>query len=209
MKKATCINTRKASAVMRTFLNQASDLYTKGYHYPIEAIKFDEDGNVIYKDETQRTPITRKTKIHLTKKNHFCALVPHDNVRCDSILNLIIHYNFENLFDDGTKIFRAYWTHKCPMLKGFSDVTLALLHELGHLETIDELHENGYSKFERMETLLYISDSGKGNTTLQNFMYFNMTDEKAATYWAIEWLSDPEHRKLAKKFEKQFFACFA
>ena len=95
------------------------------------------------------------------------------------------------------------------MLKGFSDVTLALLHELGHLETIDALHEDGYSRFERMENLLYINDSGKGNFNLLNFMYFNMRDEKAATHWAIEWLSDPEHRKLAKKFEKQFFACFA
>lgn len=209
MKKTNCINTRKASALMKAFLNQASDLQTTGSFYPIEAIKFDENGNVLSKDESQRVEITRKTNINLTKKKNFCACVPSDNVKCSSILNLLIHYNFRDLSNNGAKVFRAYWTQKYPMLKGFSDVTLALLHELGHLETIDALHEDGYSRFERMENLLYINDSGKGNFNLLNFMYFNMRDEKAATHWAIEWLSDPEHRKLAKKFEKQFFACFA
>ena len=75
MKKTNCINTRKASALMKAFLNQASDLQTTGSFYPIEAIKFDENGNVLSKDESQRVEITRKTNINLTKKKNFCACV--------------------------------------------------------------------------------------------------------------------------------------
>ena len=41
-----------------------------------------------------------------------------------------------------------------------------------------------------------------------NFEYFKLPDEKAATDWAIEWLSHPENRRKAKEFEKKFFACF-
>ena len=41
-----------------------------------------------------------------------------------------------------------------------------------------------------------------------NNAYFQMPDETAATEWAIKWLSNPENRKIAKAFEKKFFACF-
>jgi O-antigen/teichoic acid export membrane protein len=39
-------------------------------------------------------------------------------------------------------------------------------------------------------------------------MYFLLPDEMSATDWAVEWLQDAEHRRIAKAFEKKFFACF-
>ena len=41
-----------------------------------------------------------------------------------------------------------------------------------------------------------------------NNKYFDFFDEACATEWAMMWLSDPNNRKIAKHFEKKFFALF-
>jgi hypothetical protein len=78
-------------------------------------------------------------------------------------------------------------------------VTLALLHELGHLSV--EFNED----YDRELALAEIKSLPREEI---NFAYFRLPDETAATDWAIEWLQIAENRKLAKAFEKKFFACF-
>ena len=90
---------------------------------------------------------------------------------------------------------------RCEVAKGFSDFTLSLLHELGHCETQDDLPEED----DREKACKMMEKYGKGDKRILNLMYFCLPDEYAATQWAIDWLSDEDNRKRAKKFEKDFF----
>jgi len=86
-------------------------------------------------------------------------------------------------------------------LQGFSHVTLSLLHELGHLETFDDVPEG----YDRLDALLAIKAASKDDDKIANLMYYSLPDEWLATQWAIDWLSEEENRKRAKQFEKEFF----
>lgn len=177
MKK--CIHPRRAYNIMRDFLNEISDLCF-----------FDGDEYC-------------KTEILLRKSDEFAAESVECVADCDE---LEIYYNFDNLDDRGSKLFRSYWTKKVPMLKGFADITLTLLHELGHLETNDEIRQS--FSFEMRKLAWFAIDSQFDNVDDKNYHYFAMPDEASATQWGIDWLSDPEHRKIAKAFEKRFWTCF-
>ena len=87
------------------------------------------------------------------------------------------------------KLFRKNFVQRCPLAQGFSNVTLSLLHELGH-----QFHREEYIFF---DAVVYNNTFGEA--------YFNLPPEKVATDWAIAWLQVPENRKLAKKFEREFF----
>ena len=108
--------------------------------------------------------------------------------------------NFKN--DNGGKCFRKDFTERCPLGKGFSDITISLLHEIGHAMTNRDLPEN-YDRASECAKVNRIKDNSE-----RCFAYFKMLDETLATDWAIKWLQDPEQRKIAKDFEKQFWACF-
>ena len=70
----------------------------------------------------------------------------------------------------------------------------SLLHELGHHETYDEIddEENDYCD----ETKKRI-EAGE----LPNEMYYNLTDERMATEWAVEY-ANTHKEELAKFWEK-------
>ena len=104
--------------------------------------------------------------------------------------------------DDGGKAFRKDFVNRFPSARGFSDVTLSLLHEIGHTMTKafvppmnDEIDEYN-AKVQNLEMCDVYP------------LYFALTDERMATDWAINWLKNAENRKLAKKFEKKFSTCF-
>ena len=91
--------------------------------------------------------------------------------------------------DEGDRLFRKDFVARCPLARGFADVTLSILHELGHhfnreeyLECDPEEYENAYDE-----------------------EHFKLPCEMVATNWAIKWLQDAQHRKMAKHFEKQYF----
>jgi hypothetical protein len=176
MKEMKCVHTRRVANLMKAFLNDACDLLTA-------------DGEVV--------------EIMLHKCECFQADIVENQSEYDE---LDIYYNLDELFAESSKIFRAYWVERCPMLKGFSDVTISLLHELGHLETNDEIRPD-FPVAMREIALMGIEERFD-NDVDRNRMYFALPDEKAATEWAIKWLSDAENRKKAKTFEKKFFACF-
>lgn len=88
------------------------------------------------------------------------------------------------------KEFRQFITSKCSITKGFSNVTISLLHEIGHWETRDEVD------WEK-----YYTD----RADVYGFDYFNLEAELKATEWAITWLQDSQNRAYAKSFERMFF----
>ena len=77
------------------------------------------------------------------------------------------------------KAFRKDFVSRCPLARGFADVTISILHEMGHFATRDNFND--------MEK------------------YMAIPYEMLATCWAICWLMDPDNRKEAKNFERNFF----
>ena len=104
----------------------------------------------------------------------------------DSKPRLILPHNLnQNEIED--KMFRADFIKRCPMAQGFANVTLSILHELGH-------------HFNREAVICadkLVGDNMKEHLTLPH--------EVIATDWAINWLQNKENRKTVKKFEKIFF----
>lgn len=91
--------------------------------------------------------------------------------------------------DEWDRAFRQDFVKRCPLAKGFSNVTISVLHELGHhfnrqiyIDTPEEVYENA-----------------------TGWDHFKLPCEIVATNWAIAWLQDKTHRQLAKAFERKFF----
>ena len=104
--------------------------------------------------------------------------------------------------DNGGKAFRKDFVTRFPSARGFSDVTLSLLHEIGHSMTkafVPPMREE-YEKYNEQVEQLEMCDVYP--------LYFNLTNERMATDWAIEWLKVAENRRIAKEFEKKFAKCF-
>ena len=91
--------------------------------------------------------------------------------------------------DEDDRLFRADFVARCPLARGFADVTLSILHEIGH-------------HFHREE---FIFCDMKEYNAAEGEAHFRLPCEMVATDWAIEWLQDPEHRKQAKRFERTYF----
>lgn len=75
---------------------------------------------------------------------------------------------------------------KFPFVKDFSLFTLAVFHEIGHIETEDEMED----------------DTDLRNTELSNEEYFNLHNEKIATEWAGNYIN--EHLMFTKYFDDKF-----
>ena len=85
--------------------------------------------------------------------------------------------------------FRKFFCKKYPMAWRFSDVTLSILHEIGHHFT-----REAFIECDKMEY-----DNATG------YDHFVFPCEIAATDWAIKWLKQKENRKIAEQFEEMFF----
>lgn len=83
---------------------------------------------------------------------------------------------------EGAKAFKDFFIKHCPMAKDFNNITISLLHEIGHIMTIDESY-------------------GEQIKTKDNEKYFTSHDEWIATEWAINFLIN--NTKLLRKFEKK------
>ena len=93
--------------------------------------------------------------------------------------------------DKEDKIFRKDFIERCPMARGFSSITLTLLHECGHWATRSIMDIVEYDKM-------------KYNANTQE-EYMSIPWEHLATEWAICWLHSPVNRKMAKAFEQFYF----
>lgn len=88
--------------------------------------------------------------------------------------------------DEIDKMFRADFIQRYPSARGFANVTISILHELGHHFT-REIYLN--------------TDKSEGDTMEEHLA---LPAEVIATEWAINWLKDPINRKIAKAFEKEY-----
>ena len=91
--------------------------------------------------------------------------------------------------EQSTENFVADFVSRFPLAKNYNPFFLSLLHEIGHLETIDEM----------------VDDIADRETIDDDFEYFNLFNERIATDWAGCWLQDNE--KLAEKFNERIETC--
>lgn len=169
-----CAQPRKCSKLMKDFLTAASDL--------VDEIELGDDV----------LEVKRFVSVHKGRYG-FRAYVGAHEVK--------IEYDFSTMTNIGVREFRRNIIMRDASMRGFSDVTLSLLHELGHFETEKDV-PLGYDRFKAREQ--YVKWGGKDYRML-NMMYFSLPDEWLATQWAIDWLSEPENRQRAKQFERDFF----
>ena len=143
----------------------------------------DEDGNPV--------PVE-------VKKGPLSCTFPYDAM---SKVLILVDYDQHKKDKIAFREFNRNVKMRSEAAKGFSDLTLTLLHELGHNETIDDLPQD----YDREKAYKMLLKCAKDDRRVMNLMYFSLPDEYAATEWAIDWLSDEDNRKRAKKFEKDFF----
>lgn len=109
----------------------------------------------------------------------------------DPVPVLYVPKTFDCEPDDRDKSFRENFIHRATLARGFSYVTLTLLHEFGHWMTKEVYNSKEYKKTEKK--------------TDNQEQYMAIPWEMLATQWAICWLSIPENRKIAKRFEGRYF----
>lgn len=102
---------------------------------------------------------------------------------------LILPYDV-NKNDAEDKLFRQDFIRRYSGGRGFANITISILHEIGHWKTRNEVD---WELYWAQQENVFGQD------------YFNLPAERMATDWAINWLSDPEHRKIAKEFEARHF----
>lgn len=196
MRARKLIHPRKVVWAMADFINEIHDLTYETLSIPHD-FDFSRDNWADLLEACgakQEYPAT--CKIVKSPDGMFCAMVAdlgEDEFR--------IGYNIEDLYCKGHRQFTDNFRSRCTIAKGFADITLTLLHELGHFEAHEEFED-----YDRVKSIKYILSTYPREKV--NLEYFKLPDEMAATEWAIEWLQDAEHRRIAKAFEKKFFACF-
>lgn len=89
--------------------------------------------------------------------------------------------------DETDKMFRSDFIRRYSSAQGFANITLSILHELGHHFT-REIYLN--------------ADKYEGDTMEE---HLTLLTEVVATEWAIQWLKNSINRKIAKAFEKEYF----
>lgn len=112
----------------------------------------------------------------------------HAQVGLDFFCDLdecLIEYAIFGIEKDADSFYNNF-TSRFPIVKNFSIFTLSLLHELGHLETED----------------IIIDDTEERNKDLTNDEYYNLYNEKIATDWAGEWITNNFNK--AKKINDIF-----
>ena len=160
--------------------------------------QFLEDASTLtYFDDDLEMEVKRQVQIRKCKSGFCTDTDPED----ESIV--AIFYDFTDLDQTKTSphVFNQEVRASAPFTKGIADVTIALLHELGHNVVLSDLP----SDYHRPTELYNIIVASRGNFALRCQMYVHMEDEWAATQWAIDWLSDPENRRKARAFERAFF----
>lgn len=195
MIKRELIKPRKVVRVMRDFINEIHELTYTDYIAP--AIKENEtvDELLMRWRHAEEVEVSSQVKMAYRKKGF--AVYPAEKDKPE----FHFFYNLDELYCKGSRQFAQDFFSRCPAGRGFASVTLTILHELGHLHSQQTFY--GYNRIEAIREL-------KKNFPREtiNFEYFKLPDEKAATDWAIKWLSHPENRRKAKEFEKKFFTCF-
>lgn len=229
MKKMKLAHKRRMINAMREFIINANDLTYDGvieehFFYKDKEITWDEcleklEDETTWKD-LSRTEIRGDVICDVSVKQHDCFCHYANELGFGKIR---IGYNLNQLMEkDITGVYKDMY-QRSKITKGFANITLTLLHELGHAETEEEIRKT-FSYEDRAKTDQHIDELMfkkygfalfdetdklfKQAIFETNELYRQMPDEHAATDWAIQWLENADNRKIAKKFEKKFFSCF-
>ena len=194
MKKRELIHPRKVIWVMRDFINSIHGLTYMDLTIPYIEGESTDDWFERFRNAVEHEVPSSVKMVY--RENGF-AVCPYEKDDPE----FFFFYNLNELYSRGHKQFAQDFFSRCPTGRGFASVTITILHEIGHLRAQQKF--DGYNRVEAIKEL----EKNFPRETI-NFEYFKLPDEKAATDWAIEWLQDAEHRRIAKAFEKKFFACF-
>lgn len=98
--------------------------------------------------------------------------------------------------EESTDNFVKNFVERFSCAEKYNPFLLSILHEIGHLETIDEMVDDILER---------------NSDTITDEEYFNLHNEKIATDWVGFWLEDNE--ELAKKYnteiEKSLFKLYS
>lgn len=204
--RGKCIHPRKMVNTMKEFLEQASDMtYNSNTLKPVpEGIDFWE-----WMCEDKNWELAEyNCAVRITKwnRNNYCACLAEFQEENESVLHFcysqkLLRTPYEKSY------FETDFRRRFPTAKGFMGITITLLHELGHFETDEKCYDEN-PNYNRLASLTDARAKAKSLEDLNFNYYFKLPDERYATEWAIEWLKDAEHRKIAKAFEKKFLECF-
>ena len=96
-------------------------------------------------------------------------------------------YYTDGMTDEGDAAFRLNFVKRCPIAACYSDFTLSLLHELGHVMTsCDMTGDSASDEFETYED------------------YFATHDETIATDWAIRFISNKRNASFLDYFDSEY-----
>lgn len=194
MVKRELLKPRKVIWVMRDFINEIHGLTYMDVSLPyIKGESLDEWFERFSNAVEEEIP----SQVKMTYREDGFAVCPIE--KDDPEFHFF--YNLDKLYSRGHKQFAQDFFARCPMGRGFASITITILHEIGHMNA-----QQDFEGYNRIEAIRELKNNFPRETI--NFEYFKLPDEKAATDWAIEWLSRPENRRKAKEFEKKFFACF-
>lgn len=137
-------------------------------------------------------------KIRLTNDTDYCAMATFSGRKCYKKPTLGVPKDnlICALHDEAMKAFRKDFISRYSSAQGFANITLVLLHEVGHLKTGVQFWPDRAAE---------ILDSMKREAAETQEEYMRIPSEYGATEWAIEWLKNEDNRALAKQFERQFF----
>ncbi len=190
---------RKLYKFINTFVEENISIqYPIEYTYTVNSNEYDENfWNKLMNNEIEKLPVFANITIHKGKKN--CASTETEQV----------WLYFPDLMDFGAKAVRDNAISRCKIFKGFSVLSFVLLHEIGHIATrYEDFEDKEYTKEEMEEIILdcfETSSSWKSfHEKFQSYHYMQPS-EIAATDWAINFIKDPNNRKILKNFEKEFF----
>ena len=104
----------------------------------------------------------------------------------------LINVSFTVPVDDtDANMFMMNFNNVEPAIKA-DTFLMALLHELGHQMTVDELtteeEEESFKKRIEVNAINLKKNSTPEEVAKANYEYFNMPDEAAATNWAIDYI---------------------
>jgi len=119
-----------------------------------------------------------------------------DNYECDTYDDIIFISN--KRYSKITDYFMQYWNTRPEWDNSINHNLIAILHEVGHIETFDEEEQEESNYLKGIYEFIY----NQGAITLQewNYSYFKTPIEENATLWAIDFYK--KHKDICNKLVK-------
>ena len=114
--------------------------------------------------------------------------------------HIAILYNPNELYHPTESIFADFARKINPVYDNFNPIVISILHEVGHLRTLNTLKEF-YPNYNRFFSILALESNYNTDSEL-NYHYMRLPDERLATTWALEWLTYERNANYAHRFEK-------